>query len=85
MIEVRLLGQCTVMSAGVALPIPSRPARLLLAYLMLHRHVYHSREHLAAARRVVLETPGTVPREQVLQLVEEATRPAEDPRRTPRP
>lgn len=46
MLEIRLLGQYALAIDGRPLTISSRPARLLLAYTLLHQ-MPHPREHLA--------------------------------------
>lgn len=46
MLEIRLLGQYSVLLDGRPLVIASRPARLLLAYILLNQ-TPHPREHLA--------------------------------------
>lgn len=48
MLEVRLLGQCSLTIDERPLSMPSRPARLLLAYLVLNPGTRHSRDHLAS-------------------------------------
>jgi predicted ATPase/DNA-binding SARP family transcriptional activator len=45
--EVRLLGQFEVRRDGEPVPIPSRPAQSLLAYLVLNAGTAHRRERLA--------------------------------------
>ncbi|MEE9513475.1 MAG: BTAD domain-containing putative transcriptional regulator, partial [Anaerolineales bacterium] len=47
MLEIRLLGQFNLQQDGRGIEIPSRPAGLLLAYLLLTRGTYHPRERLA--------------------------------------
>jgi len=47
MLEVRLLGQFEVRLDTVVLAIPSRPAQLLLAYLLLNAGLPHRREQVA--------------------------------------
>ena len=45
--EIRLLGQFDLRQDDVSIDIPSRPARTLLAYLLLTRGTQHPRERLA--------------------------------------
>ncbi|TET99825.1 MAG: hypothetical protein E3J30_03935, partial [Anaerolineales bacterium] len=47
MLEIRLLGQFDLRQDGVAIELPSRPARTLLSYLVLTRGTHHPRERLA--------------------------------------
>ncbi|MFQ5922507.1 MAG: BTAD domain-containing putative transcriptional regulator [Anaerolineales bacterium] len=47
MLEIRLLGQFNLRQDGVPIEISSRPARTLLAYLVLTRGTHHPRERLA--------------------------------------
>ena len=47
MLEIRLLGQFNLRQDGVLIEMPSRPATVLLAYLVLTRGTHHPRERLA--------------------------------------
>ncbi len=47
MLEIHLLGQFNVQHDGEPIEIRSRPARILLAYLVLTRGTHHPRERLA--------------------------------------
>ena len=47
MLEFRLLGQFDLQKANESIEIPSRPAKILLAYLLLTRGTPHPRERLA--------------------------------------
>ncbi|MFQ5922835.1 MAG: BTAD domain-containing putative transcriptional regulator [Anaerolineales bacterium] len=47
MLEIRLLGQYDVRQDGMPIEIPSRPARTLLAYLVLTLGTHHPRDRLA--------------------------------------
>ena len=47
MLKIRLLGQFDVQRDGEPLKIPSRPSRLLFAYLALTAGKHHPRERLA--------------------------------------
>jgi DNA-binding SARP family transcriptional activator len=47
MLEIRLLGQFNLRQDGVPIELPSRPARTLLAYLVLTLGIRHPRERLA--------------------------------------
>ncbi len=47
MLEIRLLGQFNLREDGVPIEIASRPAKTLLAYLLLTRGTHHPRERLA--------------------------------------
>ncbi|MCB0172098.1 MAG: winged helix-turn-helix domain-containing protein, partial [Anaerolineae bacterium] len=47
MLEVQLLGKFAAKLKGEPLDIPSRPAQVLLAYLILNTHKSYRRENLA--------------------------------------
>jgi DNA-binding SARP family transcriptional activator len=47
MLEIRLLGQFDLRLNDVPIELPSRPARTLLAYLVLTIGTHHPRERLA--------------------------------------
>ena len=47
MLEIRLLGQFDLQQEDVSIEISSRPAKTLLAYLLLTRGTHHPRERLA--------------------------------------
>ena len=47
MLEIRLLGQFDLRHEDVSIEISSRPAKTLLAYLLLTRGTHHPRERLA--------------------------------------
>jgi predicted ATPase/DNA-binding SARP family transcriptional activator len=47
MLEIRMLGQFNLRQDGVPIELPSRPARTLLAYLLINLGIHHSRERLA--------------------------------------
>lgn len=47
MLEIRLLGQFSIRLDGKLVELPSHPAQLLLAYLVLHAGAEHRRERLA--------------------------------------
>lgn len=49
MLSLRVLGQLDVQIDGESVAIPSRPAELLLAYLVLNPGMRHRREELAGA------------------------------------